>query len=90
MRSLMLKMKTLFEHKKKDNPVDMYETAAMMVEDTAKTATLSIAMGELLEPRQGVKNVQSREPSLYSESDSCLPKPGDDPQGAVGHGGAQE
>ena len=46
MRSLMLKMKTRFEHKKKDDPEDMYETADMMVEYTAKAASLSIAMRE--------------------------------------------
>ena len=45
MKSLMLK-KTLFKIKKKDNPEDMYETADMMVEYTAKAASLSIAMRE--------------------------------------------
>ena len=50
----MKKMKNLFEYQKKDNPVDMYETANVMVEDTNMAATLSQsrAIGELLEPHQ--------------------------------------
>ena len=41
MRSLMLKMKTLFKHKKKDSPEEMYESSDMTVEDMDKAAALN-------------------------------------------------
>ena len=50
------KMKTLFEHEKKDSPEDMYETSDVRVEDRDKVAGLSQcrAMGYLTDPCQGL------------------------------------